>query len=96
MQPLLRRRRHTRAAGGSPLPPLPSSSAPFLPPQQKLCKERGLGGKDSKENLRAKLLRSVRTQLGLPTYGPDTVAPASVRMPQTMSEEEMRQLFDSR
>lgn len=81
---------------GAAEPPLTPPSLVRRRRPQKLCKERGLGGKDSKENLRAKLLRSVRAQLGLPTYGPDSVAPASVRMPQTMSEEEMRQLFDSR
>lgn len=63
---------------------------------QALCRGRGLGGKDSKDNLRAKLLRSVRQELGLPVYSPETVGPGSVRLPQQMSEEELRHLFDSR
>ncbi|KAL4445330.1 hypothetical protein ABPG77_011155 [Micractinium sp. CCAP 211/92] len=61
-----------------------------------LCKQRGLGGRDNKDNLRAKLLRKVREELGLPVYGPDNVPTSSVRPPQQMSEEELRHLFDSR
>ena len=63
---------------------------------QAICKERQLGGRDSKDNLRAKLLRSVRQQLGLPVYGPENVNPATVRPPEQMNEEELRQLFASR
>ncbi|KAL4428078.1 hypothetical protein ABPG75_002167 [Micractinium tetrahymenae] len=61
-----------------------------------LCKQRGLGGRDNKDNLRAKLLRKVRKELGLPVYGPENVPAASVRLPQQMSEEELRHLFDTR
>lgn len=72
-------------------PPLPAC----LPPQA-MCKERQLGGRDSKDNLRAKLLRRVRQDLGMPVFGPDNVQPADVRPPQSMNSEELRQLFDSR
>jgi hypothetical protein len=61
-----------------------------------MCKERGLGGRDSKENLRAKLLRRVRQELGLPVYGPENVPRASVKLPQNMSQQEVAQLFESR
>ncbi|KAI7845525.1 hypothetical protein COHA_000948 [Chlorella ohadii] len=60
------------------------------------CREWGLGGKDNKDNLRAKLLRKVRQELGLPVFGPDNVPPGSVRQPQDMTPEELRHLFDSR
>lgn len=63
---------------------------------KKMCRERGLGGKDSKYNLRAKLLRWVRAQLGFPVYGPDNVAPATVRAPDQLTEEELRHIFDLR
>lgn len=49
---------------------------------QTKCREWGLGGKDNKDNLRAKLLRKVRQELGLPVFGPDNVQPGSVRLPQ--------------
>ena len=49
---------------------------------QTKCREWGLGGKDNKDNLRAKLLRKVRQELGLPVFGPDNVPPGSVRLPQ--------------
>lgn len=49
---------------------------------QSKCREWGLGGKDNKDNLRAKLLRKVRQELGLPVFGPDNVPPGSVRQPQ--------------
>lgn len=54
-------------------------------PQTK-CREWGLGGKDNKDNLRAKLLRKVRQELGLPVFGPDSVAPGSVRLPQVRGQ----------
>lgn len=54
---------------------------PLLSTQSK-CREWGLGGKDNKDNLRAKLLRKVRQELGLPVFGPDNVPPGSVRQPQ--------------
>ena len=63
---------------------------------QALCRKRALGGKDNRDNLRAKLLRCVRQELGLPVYGPHNVSPGAVRMPQDMSEAELRQLFVSR
>ena len=74
----------------------PPHRRPPLPSPQTMCKARSLGGKDTKDNLRAKLLRSVRQDLGLPVYGPENVSAASVRLPQQMTEEEMRHLFDSR
>lgn len=61
-----------------------------------MCRERGLGGKDSKYNLRAKLLRWVRCALGFPVYGPDNVPAASVRPPDQLTEEELRHIFDMR
>lgn len=67
-----------------------------------MCKERQLGGRDSKENLRAKLLRAVRVELGLPVYGPGPeggaapAAAAATKLPQAMSSKELSALFESR
>lgn len=72
----------------------PATHRPTCP--QTLCKDWQLGGRDSKENLRAKLLRRVRQELGLPIFGPDNVPPSTMRLPQAMSQQELLQLFETR
>eukprot|EP00887_Chlorella_sp_A99_P002563 scaffold6.g2563.t1 len=55
-----------------------------------LCRQAGIpGGRDSKENLRARLIRHYRQELGMPVIGPETVDASKVKRGEDMVEFEL-------
>ena len=61
-----------------------------------LCKDNGLGGKDMKHNLRAKLLRQTRELLGMKVWDPEDYPDETFKRPDEMSDEELQDFFDER
>ena len=60
-----------------------------------MCKLNGLGGKDMKYNLRAKLIRKVREMLGKPVWDKRSYG-RRVKLPTAMSEVELAKFYKQR
>eukprot|EP00889_Picochlorum_renovo_P001276 jgi/Picre1/28306/NNA_003712.t1 len=60
-----------------------------------MCKLNGLGGKDMKYNLRAKLIRKVREMLGKPVWDKRSYG-RRVKLPTAMSEGELAKFYKQR
>lgn len=62
---------------------------------QSMCKLNGLGGKDMKYNLRAKLIRKVREMLGKPVWDRRSYG-RRVKLPTAMSDVELAKFYKQR
>ena len=61
-----------------------------------LCKDNGLGGKDMKNNLRAKLIRRTRELLGMKVWDAEDYLESSFKRPDEMTDQELMEFFKER